>query len=84
MGALLYLARVRIEKNMPDKEAQAKLGAAVMQALIKVSALEKALLQKNLLTEPELAEALAQVVSDVAKTAQEELGVVIDFEKDSG
>jgi len=68
---------------MPDKEAQAKLGAAVMQALIKVSALEKALLQKNLLTEQELAEALAFVVADVAKTAQEELGVVIDFEKDS-
>ena len=68
---------------MLDKEAQAKLGAAVMQALIKVSALEKALLQKNLLTESELAAALAQVVSDVAKTAQEELGVALNVEKDS-
>ncbi len=72
-----------MDKNMEEKEAQAKLGQAIMQALIKVSALEKALLQKNLLTESELANALAHVVSDVAKTAKEELGVVIDFKKDS-
>ena len=67
---------------MQDKEAQAKLGNAVMQALIKVSALEKALLQKKLLTERELAHALALVVSDVAKTAQEELGVTVEVDKD--
>ncbi|MAE86139.1 MAG: hypothetical protein CMB80_25605 [Flammeovirgaceae bacterium] len=72
-----------MDKNMEEKEAQAKLGQGVMQALIKVSALEKALLQKGLLTETELAEALAFVVSDVAKTAKEELGVVIEVEQDS-
>lgn len=65
---------------MENLEAQAKLGQAIMQALIKVSALERALLQKNLLTNEELAEALAYVVSDVAKMAKEELEKV---EKDS-
>ena len=58
---------------MQDKEAQAKLSAAVMQALIKVSALERVLLQKQLFTENELADALATVVQDIAATAQKEL-----------
>ena len=65
-----------------NNEIQVKLSQVVMQALIKVSALERALLQKNLLTEAELAQSLAYVVSDVVKTAKE-LGVVIDSEKDS-
>lgn len=69
---------------MKDDEAQAKLSQAIMQALIKVSALEKALLQKNLLTEQELTAALAHVVSDVTKTAKEELEVAIDAEKVKG
>ncbi len=80
MGASCFLARVKMDKNMEDKETQAKLGQAIMQALIKVSALERVLFQKNLLTEAELAEALAHVVSDVAKTAKEELEVVIGLE----
>jgi len=58
-----------------NEEAQAKLSGAVMQALIKVSALEWALLQKKILTEDELAAALAHVVSDVVTTAKDELGV---------
>jgi len=68
---------------MEENEAQAKLSNAVMQALIKVSALERALLQKGILKDDELAESLAYVVSDVVKTAKDELGVVIDLDKES-
>jgi len=71
-----------MDKNMKEKEAQTKLGNAVMQALIKVTALEKAVLQKGILTEDELAEALAFVVSDVVETMEKE-GVKIDFKEAS-
>ena len=67
-----------MDRKKEELEAQAKLGNAVMQALIKVSALERAVLQKGILTENELAEALAYVVSDVAKTAKEQ-GVAVNF-----
>ena len=68
---------------MKESEAQAKLSNAVMQAMIRISALERALLQKKVLAEDELAESLAYVVSDVVKTAKDELGVTIDLEAES-
>ena len=79
----LLLVRAKVGIRMrKEMEAQAKLSQPVMQALIKVSAPEKALLEKGILTDNELASALAHVVSDLAKTAKEELGVVIDFDQD--
>ena len=70
-----------MDKEVKD-QAQEKLSQAVMQALIRVSALERVCFQKNLFTETEFAEALAYVVSDVAKTAKEVLG--IDIKQESG
>lgn len=59
-----------------ESEVQAKLGPAVMQALIKATTLEKALIKKKILTEAELAESLAEVVSDIWNIAKE-LGVTL-------
>ena len=67
---------------MEENEAHAKLGNAVMQALIKVSALERAVLEKGILTEDELAEALAFVVSDVVDTMKQ-AGVTVNFDEAS-
>jgi hypothetical protein len=81
LGAIVFRnAFLQIGDKMEYNEAQTKLGGAVMQALIKVSAVEKALLQKGILTDQELADALALVVSEVVKTAEEELGLTIEMD----
>jgi len=63
------------KKTEQDKqgtlEQQIDGSGAVMQALLRIAAVERALINKGLLTEDELAKELALVVSEVADTIRD-------------
>ena len=59
-----------------DKDIdETKRNNALMQALIRIAAIEKTLIAKGVLTEEELAKELASVISDVADTVKSVLSV---------
>lgn len=60
------------EENRPISPEE-KAQHALLQVLIRVAALEKVLLDKKIITDNELAGALAQAVSDVVETAKKQL-----------
>ena len=64
-------------KDDKDQD-EAKRNNALMQALIRIAAIEKALITKGVITEEELAKELASVISDVADTVKSVLSVNLD------
>lgn len=65
-----------------DKDIdETKRNNALMQALIRIAAIEKTLIAKGVLTEEELAKELASVISDVADTVKSVLSVNLNDEE---